>query len=99
MKTFSKWLKEERDPADKSEGHKRASLLASYMDENDLLAGLMGQPTRPIVYRFLAIIDSLPAHEKLEFQKQLERLQMNAMMTQDQLENKKKSSKGKTSEE
>lgn len=80
MKTFLNWLKEERDPADKSEGHKKASMLANYLDDNDLLAGLMGQPTKSIVYRFLAIVDALPAHEKIEFQKQLQQLQTNAML-------------------
>jgi hypothetical protein len=82
MKTFSNWLQEDRDPADKSEGHKRATLLASYIDDNDLLAGLMGQPTKSVVYRFLAIVQSLPAHEKLQFEKQIQELQMNAMMAQ-----------------
>ena len=80
MKTFSNWLQEDRDPADKSEGHKKASLLASYIDENDLLAGLIGQPTKSVVYRFLAIIQSLPAREKIEFEKKLQELQMNAIM-------------------
>jgi hypothetical protein len=82
MKTFSNWLQEDRDPADKSEGHRRATLLASYIDDNDLLAGLMGQPTKSVVYRFLAIVQSLPAHEKLQFEKQIQELQMNAMMAQ-----------------
>ena len=80
MKTFSNWLQEDRDPADKSEGHKKASLLASYIDDNDLLAGLMGQPTKSIVYRFLAIVEALPAHEKIEYQNQLQQMQMNDMM-------------------
>lgn len=82
MKTFSNWLQEDRDPADKSEGHKKATLLASYMDDNDLLAGLMGQPTKSVVYRFLAIVQSLPAHEKAEFERQIQKLQMNALTTQ-----------------
>lgn len=77
MKSFLNWLKEDRDEADKSEGHKKATLLASYMDQNDLLAGLMGQPTKSIVYRFLAIVDSLPAHEKLEFEREIQKLQMS----------------------
>jgi len=77
MKNFLNWLNEEdlRD-MDKSEGHKKASLLMNYIDPQDLLAGLTGQPTKAIIYRFMSIVETLPSHEKAEFQKQMQQLQM-----------------------
>jgi hypothetical protein len=77
MKKFKNWLNEEdlRD-MDKSEGHKKATLLMNYIDPNDLIAGLTGQPTKSIIYRFMSIVETLPAHEKAEFQKQIQQLQM-----------------------
>lgn len=78
MKNFSTWLNEEANlrDTDKSEGHKRASLLSDYIDPNDLIAGLSGQPTKAIVYRFLSIVNGLPMHERQEFEKQMQELQM-----------------------
>lgn len=77
MKNFLNWLNEEdlRD-TDKSEGHKKASLLMNYIDPNDLMAGLTGQPTKAIIYRFMSIVQTLPTHEKAEFEKQIQQLQM-----------------------
>lgn len=77
MKNFLNWLNEEdlRD-TDKSEGHKKASLLMNYIDPQDLVAGLTGQPTKAIIYRFMSIVQTLPTHEKAEFEKQIQQLQM-----------------------
>ena len=78
MKKFLNWLKEEANlrDMDKSEGHKRAAMLSDYIDPADLMAGLSGQPTKAIVYRFMSIVQSLPPHEKAEFEKQIQELQM-----------------------
>jgi hypothetical protein len=96
MKKFINWLNEEADltDGDKSEGHKKASLLLNYIDNNDLMAGLFGQPTKPIIYRFLSIVQSLPVHEKLEFEKQIQQLQMEyGAMQQPEQETKKSTKK------
>lgn len=96
MKKFINWLNEEADltDGDKSEGHKKASLLLNYIDNNDLIAGLSGQPTKPIIYRFLSIIQTLPIHEKLEFEKQIQQLQMEyGAMVQPEQETKKSTKK------
>jgi hypothetical protein len=96
MKKFINWLNEEADltDGDKSEGHKKASLLLNYIDNNDLMAGLSGQPTKPIIYRFLSIIQSLPVHEKQEFEKQIQQLQMEyGAMQQPEQETKKSTKK------
>jgi hypothetical protein len=96
MKKFINWLNEEADltDGDKSEGHKKASLLLNYIDNNDLMAGLSGQPTKPIIYRFLSIVQSLPVHEKLEFEKQIQQLQMEyGAMQQPEQETKKSTKK------
>jgi hypothetical protein len=96
MKKFINWLNEEADltDGDKSEGHKKASLLLNYIDNNDLMAGLSGQPTKSIIYRFLSIVQSLPVHEKLEFEKQIQQLQMEyGAMQQPEQETKKSTKK------
>jgi hypothetical protein len=55
-----------------------------YIDEGDLIAGMMGRPTKGIVYRFLSILDTLPSHERAEFQQQLAQLQQNYMAVMQQ---------------
>lgn len=78
MKKFTNWLyEEEKDPSDKSEGYRKATLLMNYMDEPDLFSALEGGPSKPIVYRFLAILENLPTKEKIEFQQQIQKLQAN----------------------
>lgn len=78
MKKFKNWLTEDKNlkELDKSEGHKRAELLMNYIDPEELVASAIGiPPKKSVVFRFLSIVDSLPPHEKIQFQQQIADLQ------------------------